>query len=109
MAACRFSHHETLELELAVEEACTNIVLHAYRGHPGSIRISVKASADHLEITIEDYGPPFDPTVHKVQEHSIDEIPIGLWGIPIMRALVNGISYERRDGKNILRLSKGKR
>lgn len=107
-----FTQREVLEVQLAVEEACTNIILHAYRGIAGLLYVSVKPQKDKLEIRIEDNGPPFDPTEHMTLPHITHfdiEGPVGGWGIELIRKLMDDIAYERQLGKNILFLSKKKK
>jgi serine/threonine-protein kinase RsbW len=104
-----FGQSEVLEVQLAVEEACTNIVLHAYGGRAGFLRVSVRIEKDRLKIMIEDNGPPFDPTEHMTLHratHDDIEGPVGGWGIGLIRVLMDEITYERRRGKNILCLVK---
>jgi serine/threonine-protein kinase RsbW len=107
-----FCQREALEVQLAVEEACTNIVLHAYKGRAGFIQVSFRVEKDRLKIMIEDGGSPFDPTEHMTLHHVIhDDIegPVGGWGIGLIRTLMDEINYERRPGKNILCLVKKKK
>jgi serine/threonine-protein kinase RsbW len=107
-----FGQREVLEVQLAVEEACTNIVLYAYEGRAGFIHVLIRVKKDRLEIMIEDDGPPFDPTEHMtLHRNTHDDIdgPVGGWGIGIIRTLMNEITYERRHAKNILCLIKKKK
>jgi serine/threonine-protein kinase RsbW len=106
-----FCHREVLEVQLAVEEACANIVLHAYEVRTGFIYVLVSVEKDKLKIMIEDDGPPFDPTrymtLHCTNRNDIDG-PVGGWGIGLIRKLMDEITYERLPGKNILCLVKKK-
>ena len=106
-----FCHREVLEVQLAVEEACTNIVLHAYGVRTGFIYVSVSIEKDRLRIMIEDDGFPFDPTrhltLHRTKSKDVDG-PVGGWGIGLIRKLTDEITYERLPGKNILCLVKKK-
>ncbi len=107
-----FGQREVLEVQLALEEACTNIVLHAYEGREGFIYTSVKAQNDKLEIMIEDDGTPFDPTEHLTLHRTTDddiEGPVGGWGIGLIRTLMDEITYKRWAGKNILCMVKKKK
>jgi len=106
-----FCHREVLEVQLAVEEACANIVLHAYEVRTGFIYVLVSVEKDKLKIMIEDDGPPFDPTrhktLHRTNRNDVDG-PVGGWGIGLIRKLMDEITYERLPGKNILCLVKKK-
>jgi serine/threonine-protein kinase RsbW len=107
-----FDPREVLEVQLAVEEVCTNIVLHAYEGRAGIIYASVRVQQSILEILIEDDGPPFDPTEYMTFQgttHNDIEGPVGGWGIGLIRTLMDEITYEQRSGKNILCLVKKKK
>lgn len=49
-------------LKLAVDEACTNIVLHGYRGQPaGEIALAFRDEGDRMVVTITDRAAPFSP------------------------------------------------
>ena len=52
------------DLQLAVDEACTNIVEHAYQGeNKGEIECSCDFDQVSLTIIIRDHGRPFDPSI----------------------------------------------
>jgi serine/threonine-protein kinase RsbW len=109
MNASGFSPQETFEVQLAVEEACTNIIRHAYEGRTGFIYISILTEKDKLKILIEDNGPPFDPTEHTtMRRRGQDDIegPVGGWGIGLIRAVMDEMTYMRNSNRNILCLGK---
>ena len=110
MGSFGFTPRKMFEVQLAVEEACTNIALYAYPGGGGPIRISAEVGEDHLELTIADKGLPFDPTAKKVaiSTEEVEQRPIGGLGIALIRASVDGLFYEYRNGENILRIMKNK-
>lgn len=57
-----FSPNEIYAVQTAVDEACANIIDHAYGGENiGDIQISVKAIKNGLMIILQDKGKPFDP------------------------------------------------
>jgi serine/threonine-protein kinase RsbW len=59
----RLDDQELYAIEMAVDEACTNIIEHAYGGEgKGSIRLTCQVKQDGLQVTICDQGAPFDPT-----------------------------------------------
>jgi serine/threonine-protein kinase RsbW len=50
------------DLKLAVDEACTNIITHGYKGmDPGSIILSFRISQDRILVQITDFGYAFEP------------------------------------------------
>lgn len=55
-----FSYDDIEDLKLAVSEACTNAVDHAYVGGDGDIEISYRLFSDRLEIQVLDRGNSFD-------------------------------------------------
>jgi len=51
------------DLQLAVDEACTNIITHGYTDmNPGSIILSLEFMDDWIEVTITDFGHAFEPS-----------------------------------------------
>lgn len=57
-----FSPKEIYAIQTAVDEACANIIDHAYKGENiGEIKITITPFPDRIEIFIEDTGESFDP------------------------------------------------
>ncbi len=53
---------EVFHVEMAVDEACSNIIEHAYAAQPGNIDLACRCpAAGQFEIVIRDSGQPFDP------------------------------------------------
>ena len=96
-------------LNLALEEAVSNIVLYAYPGQTGKdIRIQAYTEGHCLLLTLTDSGIPFDPTKVKNADVTLsaEERPIGGLGIFLIKSLMTEMRYEYKDGKNILTLVK---
>jgi serine/threonine-protein kinase RsbW len=98
-----------LDMLLAVNEATTNLVQHAYRGGPGAIEIEVGYEGDALVVCLRDWSPRFDPA--QVPDRDVTEPlevrPLGGLGIPMMRQLTDELIYrEGPDGANELILIK---
>lgn len=108
-----FDQGDILKLQLAVEEACTNIAIYAYpdSGRLGEIRVCISVSGEGADVVIEDDGSPFDPTAKKVTLSAADleDRAIGGLGIHLIRTLADSVSYERLEGQNILRMYKKRR
>ena len=98
-----------MSLNLAMEEAVVNVMDYAYpAGTEGEVNIEAIADETQLHFIISDSDKPFDPTAKEEVDTTLsaEERPIGGLGIHLIRQLMDNISYERKDGKNILRLSK---
>ncbi len=99
-----------MQLELAAEEIFVNIADYAYA--PGKGRAKVLVETDGEEhaavITFSDEGRPFDPTAKKDPALSLpaDQRTPGGLGIFLAKKLMDSVSYEYRDGRNILKLTK---
>ncbi|MBD3166797.1 hypothetical protein GF324_09375 [bacterium] len=94
-------------LELAVDEAVTNIIEYAYESIEEEIHIRAEIQDNELCITLEDRGVPFDPTQAGPPLSMNQENPhqhLGL-GIPIIRHFADTLSYRRTaSGWNSLRI-----
>jgi len=90
------------ELELAVDEACTNVIEHAY-GHDSTKEVVIRAIFDEEEIRIEviDTGHGFEPT--QVESLELDELVekrrTGGLGMRLMQTLMDEVHYEFEPGK----------
>ncbi len=98
-----------MSLNLALEEAVTNVILYAYPdGTEGLVDIEAIIRKHQICFNITDSGRPFDPTqVAEVDTTlPLEERPIGGLGIHIVRSIMDEVSYNREDGHNFLRLIK---
>jgi len=104
----RFSQRIINPLKLAVDEASTNIIRHAYKGKRGSITIRAHIRRDSLTISLIDQGRYFDP--NQFQDPDIRRYVAagrrGGLGIFMIRRLVDRMDYQRTDEGNELRLTK---
>ena len=99
----------TMKLNLAIEEAVVNVMNYAYpQDTVGDISIEAHVGKHQLQFVISDSGSPFDPTAQQEADTSlsVEERPIGGLGIHLVRQIMDAVSYERIDGKNILTLKK---
>jgi serine/threonine-protein kinase RsbW len=95
-------------VQLAVDEACTNIIKHAYSGRGGMITISCEVEGSYLVITIKDRGKAFDPASVSPPdlESEIHERRVGGLGIHLMRKLMDEVHYTFDAGGNKLIMKK---
>ena len=105
----QLSQHLALNLNLALEEAVTNVILYAYpKGSEGLVEVEAILRKDALKFIISDGGMPFDPTTVPPVDVTLDaeDRPVGGLGIHLVRKLMDAVRYERRNGKNILSMTK---
>jgi anti-sigma regulatory factor (Ser/Thr protein kinase) len=76
-------------IALAVSEACTNVVVHAYResAHAGNISVGLELEARSLRVQVSDDGVGMGPRT--------DSPGLGL-GLPIIASVADGFAVERR-------------
>ena len=77
------------DMRLAVTEACTNVVRHAYPGDEGTIDVIVRPNGEALEVVVSDSGQGIGP--------SPDTAGPGL-GLPLIAALSDSLEIERQRG-----------
>ena len=96
-------------LQLAVDEAVANIILHGYRGEAGQIEIVVERKANDLVISLRDQAPLFDPTqaVTPNLTAPLAERQPGGMGLHLIRQIVDQMAYRVTEaGGNELTLVK---
>ena len=104
------SASEVAKLELAVDEACANVIEHAY-GPEVTKEVSVKATLDDdtVQIDVVDTGTGFDPG--QISQKNLDQLVAerksGGLGMRLMKTLMDEVHYEVIPGqKNELRMIK---
>jgi len=105
-----FTDKEVYSLQLAADEAASNIIEHAYEGIPdGVIRVTCDMQGLEIIITMHDAGKPFDPSKVKQPnlKANLSERQIGGLGIYLMRKLMDKVEYESIPGAgNLLTMRK---
>ena len=89
------TEQDMFEVQTAVDEARTNIILHAYSGKGGVISFSCELQDKDFIITIRDNGRPFDPASVPPPdvEAALEERRVGGLGVHLMRKLMDDVSY----------------
>lgn len=105
-----FGEEEASKIVLAVDEACTNIIKHAYHYAPDKrIEITIYRQDGEFEVRITDEGKAFDPatvTLPDIKQHLTHYRRGGL-GVYLMRKLMDKVEYSLSKGrKNEVRLTK---
>ena len=105
----RFNQLTTDSVNLAVEEAVVNVMNYAYpEGTRATILLEVFADDESVRFVLCDDGKPFDPTASEEVdiENNVKNKIIGGMGIHLIRHYMDHIAYERKDGQNILTMTK---
>lgn len=85
----------TSRIQLAVDEACTNIIQHAYLEQEDIITLTLELVNDNLVVTVKDRGKPFDPSTVPPPDlgADLDKRRVGGLGIHFIRKLMDDVSY----------------
>jgi len=108
-----FSDKDVYNIQLATDEAASNIIEHAYENQSdGVLELSCGMRGDVIIIILIDHGESFDPSEIPLPDLKADlsDRKIGGLGIFLMRKLMDEVHYEpRRDKSNVLTMIKHKR
>jgi serine/threonine-protein kinase RsbW len=112
-----FAEDEVARIEIAVDEACSNVIEHAYQtpkewhweNRSPEIRLELRAEAARLVIEINDHGKHFDFASYRPDpiETRLKQMQSGGYGISIMRKFMDEVHYSSSVvAGNTLRLVK---
>lgn len=108
-----FSDKDVYNIQLATDEAASNIIEHAYEKIPtGILELSCGMRDDLITIILIDHGESFDPSEIPLPDLKADlsDRKIGGLGIFLMRKLMDEVHYEANSARgNILTMKKRKR
>ena len=104
-----FSDEDVEEIRLAVDEACTNVIKHAYNNNStGQIKVKVTVNGRQLDISLFDSGNAFDPETYtspNLQER-VRRKKRGGMGIYLIRKFMDKVEYRRSDACNEICMTK---
>lgn len=99
-----------VQIDIAIDELFSNIVHYAYHPEvgPATVRVEVVDEPLSVIITFIDQGVPYDPLSKADPDITLsaEEREIGGLGIYIVKKNMNEITYEYKDGRNILKIRK---
>ena len=107
-----FGAKDIYNIQLAADEAASNIIEHAYEGvNNGVLEISCGMRDGAITIIMVDHGESFDPSAIPLPDLKADlsERKIGGLGIFLMRKLMDEVHYESKKTGNVLTMTKRKR
>ncbi len=94
------------QIELACDEACTNVIEHTYTGEKvGDLTVTWELDDQAFRVTVWDSGDPFDPRTVETPELpprlDVDSIPVGGLGMLFIRRLMDEIRYRYDEGNQL--------
>ena len=101
---CGLGDSAVEDVKLAVDEACANVIRHAYRGDTGQkIVVKFRVIAKRFEVVIEDNGVKAQP--HLIAGRDLDDVRPGGLGIHLIKRAFDVFQFDERKRKgNRLRL-----
>ena len=108
-----FSDKDVYNIQLATDEAASNIIEHAYETvSNGTLDLACGMRGNSITVILTDHGQSFDPSIVPVPDLKADlsDRKIGGLGLFLMRKLMDEVHYESRpDKSNVLTMIKHKR
>ena len=99
-----------MNLNLVMEEMVSNVIFYAYpEGEDAEIELLAKSDGKELTFVLSDQGKEFDPTAKEDANPDINpaDREIGGMGIFIVKNIMNKVTYQRLEGRNLLTMTKG--
>jgi anti-sigma regulatory factor (Ser/Thr protein kinase) len=98
-----------LELKLAVDEACANIITHGYKDmDPGSIILAFRIKPDRIVVQITDFGHIFEPVEGSQPDvqAALEDQELGGLGLFLIYQTMDNIDYQSSEEGNTLTFTK---
>ena len=99
-----------MKMGIAIDELFSNIALYAYPSGDGDVTVRVEKQEEPaaVRITFIDRGVPYDPLKKEDPDVTVsaEEREIGGLGIYLVKKTMDDISYEYKDGQNVLSVLK---
>ncbi len=98
-----------MNLNLVMEEMVSNVIFYAYpEGTSAEIELLAESDGKELTFVLSDQGEAFDPTAKEDADVDVDpaERDLGGMGIFIVKNIMNRVTYQRLEGKNLLTMQK---
>ena len=97
------------DVQLAVDEACTNIITHGYQHlNPGSIILDLEIDSNKLTVSLTDFGHSFEPSNAPIPDiHApLEERELGGYGLFLIQQTMDEMEYHVTEDGNKMILTK---
>ena len=98
-----------MNLNLVMEEMVSNVIFYAYpQEKEATIELLAESDGKELTFVLSDRGKEFDPTMKEDADPNVNPMDrdIGGMGIFIVKNIMNEVTYQRLEGKNLLTMKK---
>lgn len=99
-----------MQIDIAIDELFSNIAFYAYNPDvgPATVRVEVVEDPMAVVITFIDNGVPYDPLAREDPDTTLsaEERDLGGLGIYMVKKSMDEVTYEYKDGQNILKIKK---
>jgi serine/threonine-protein kinase RsbW len=99
-----FARWAIADVELALSEAVTNVMVHSGQRGDGCIRLSIEVDDERALVVVRDGGRCFDPAEYRPPP--LDDLAAGGFGVFLMREVMDGVEFVSDDTGNELRMWK---
>ena len=98
---CDFDESSIELLVLGLDEACTNIIRHAYGHNEKPVRLEMERLSDRVRFVLRDYGRSCDPKC--IRSRALEDVRPGGVGVYIIQQVFDYVKYEpRRRGTRLV-------
>ena len=89
------------DLQLAVDEVCSNSIRHGYGGRDGQIEVTVERAAQSIKVVVRDWGRAFEPEQVPVPDLQLplEQRSLGGLGLFIVQQVMDEVRFEFNDSK----------
>lgn len=99
-----------IQISIAIDELFSNIARYAYNPTTGSATVQVEVTENPLAVVVTfiDEGKPYDPLAKEDPDITLsaEEREVGGLGIYMVKKSMDDVTYEYKDGRNILKIKK---
>ena len=99
-----------MQIDIAIDELFSNIAYYAYNPDVGPVTVRVEVVEDPMAVVITfiDNGVPYDPLTREDPDTTLsaEERDLGGLGIYMVKKSMDEVTYEYKDGQNILKIKK---
>lgn len=99
-----------MQIDVAIDELFSNIAQYAYDSEsgPATVQVEVEEAPLAVIITFIDHGRPFDPLANEDPDVTLnaEDRKVGGLGVFLVKKTMDDVSYEYKNGHNILRIRK---